>query len=36
MTKKKNSNKRETFVFIWRIIVTILSAIGTAFGVEQL
>lgn len=28
--------RKEKFVTIWRIIVTILSAIGTAFGVEQL
>ena len=28
--------KKEKFVRIWRIIVTILSAIGTALGVEQL
>lgn len=28
--------KKEKFINIWRIIVTLLSAIGTAFGIDQL
>lgn len=28
--------KKEKFINIWRIIVTFLSAIGTALGVDQL